>query len=213
MGRPVFYSTGVQDVKDVQTIAGLNVLGMVAKKVAEYDAPLLFPTVWPLVMATGREIVKEAYASAGRPESYNENNIYYTSSEQFAYVAAVNGVMVREKPATCIYMGAFFAESLVLAEVGNSIGAIQIAGTAMPSQLPFFVVACDYTLIGEELFAASAYLSDDPKEIGSLKGQDLTKLIAMVAIGAGSIFATLAILSDWNIFKVVTSFMMKLFTI
>ena len=55
-------------------------------------------------------------------------------------------------------MGAFYAESLILAETGNSVGAIQIAGTAMPTQLPFFVAACDFTLIGEEFFAASAYL-------------------------------------------------------
>ena len=46
-------------------------------------------------------------------------------------------------------------ESLILAETGNTIGAIQVAGTAMPAQLPFFVAACDYTLIGEEFFAAS----------------------------------------------------------
>jgi len=80
--------------------------------------------------------------------------------------------VIRKKPATIFYQGAFFAESLILAETGNSIGAIQIAGTAMPAQLPFFVAACDYTLIGEELFAASAYLSREPKLLGSLKGQD-----------------------------------------
>ena len=100
--------------------------------------------------------------------------------------------MVREKPAACFYMGAFFAESLILAETGNHIGAIQIAGTAMPTQLPFFVAACDYTLIGEELFAASAYLSGDPQQIASLRGQDVGKLLAMGAIILGSVFVTLA---------------------
>jgi hypothetical protein len=93
--------------------------------------------------------------------------------------------MVGEKPATCFYMGTFFAESLILAETGNSIGAIQIAGTAMPAQLPFFVAACDYTLIGEEFFAASAYLSGEPDQLGALKGQDVGKLIVagLVLIG------------------------------
>ena len=55
----------------------------------------------------------------------------------------------------------------------------------MPTQLPFFVAACDYTLIGEELFAASAYLSQDEKMLGSLKGQDFGKLVAMISILAG----------------------------
>ena len=78
-----------------------------------------------------------------------------------------------------------------MAETGNSIGAIQIGGTAMPAQLPFFVAACDYTLIGEELFAASAYLSHDPKQLGSLKGQDIGKALAMIVIVVGVALATL----------------------
>ena len=85
------------------------------------------------------------------------------------------GAMVREKPAACFYMGVFYAERLLLlAETGNSVGAIQVAGTAMPAQLPFFVAACDYTLIGEEFFAASAYLSGEPSQLGSLRGQDMS---------------------------------------
>lgn len=99
--------------------------------------------------------------------------VYYLTDDQFGYAAAIDGMVVRQKPATIFYQGAFYAESLILAETGNSIGAIQIAGTAMPAQLPFFVAACDYTLIGEELFAASAYLSREPKLLGSLKGQDI----------------------------------------
>jgi hypothetical protein len=98
--------------------------------------------------------------------------------------------MVRDKPAACFYMGAFYAESLLFAENGNSIGAIQIAGTAEPSQLPFFVAACDYTLIGEEFFAASAYLSGERDQLGSIKGQDFGKLLAVGAILIGCLLAT-----------------------
>ena len=76
----------------------------------------------------------------------------------------------------------------ILAETGNSIGAIQIAGTAESSQLPFFVAACDYTLIGEELFAASAYLSRQPDQLGSLKGQDAGKLLVAAGIVIGVIY-------------------------
>ena len=71
--------------------------------------------------------------------------------------------MLRDRPAAHIFMGSFYAESLLLAETGFSTGAIQVAGTANVHQLPFFVVACDYTLIGEELYAASAYLSGEPQ--------------------------------------------------
>ena len=105
-------------------------------------------------------------------------------------------MMVREKPAACFYMGTFFAESLILAETGNHIGAIQVAGTAMPAQLPFFVAACDYTLIGEEFFAASAYLSGEPDQLGSLKGQDVGKVLVAFGLLVGVIASTLAVLTD-----------------
>ncbi len=183
MGRKVFYIPGIQDMNNMQTIAGLTILGRVAKLTAEYDTKLDVPVSRSLVMVAAREIVKEAYLNAGRPDYYNDDMVYYLTDDQFGYAAGVDGLVIRQKPATIFYQGAFFAESLILAETGNSIGAIQIAGTAMPAQLPFFVAACDYTLIGEELFAASAYLSREPKLLGSLKGQD---------IGGKLVFLTMA---------------------
>jgi hypothetical protein len=196
MGQPVLYISGIQDMDDVQTVAGITILGSISKLIAEYEAGLIMPTSRSIVMSTARETVKESYLSAGRPDAYREDSIYYVTDEQFGFVAHVDGLMLRKKPAACFYLGAFFAESLILAETGNSIGAIQIAGTAMPTQLPFFVAACDYTLIGEELFAASAYLSQDEKMLGSLKGQDFGKLIAMISIVIGSVFSTLSVLTD-----------------
>ncbi len=190
MGRSVLFIPGSQDMNDIQTIAGLTVLSRVSKTAAEYDAKVEVPTCRSLVMTAARETVQAAYLSAGRPDAYNESLIYYVTDEQFGYVAYLTGMMVREKPAACFYMGCFFAEALILAETGNSIGAIQVAGTAMPAQLPFFVAACDYTLIGEELFAASAYLSGEPEQLGSLKGQDVGKVIAGGLIGLGCLLAT-----------------------
>jgi hypothetical protein len=140
--------------------------------------------------------MKEAYFKVGRPDNFQEAQVHYLTDDQFGYAAAIDGMVVREKPATIFYMGAFFAESLILAETGNAAGAIQIAGTAMPSQLPFFVAACDYTLIGEELFAASAYLSREPRQLGSLKGQDVGKALFLILIIVGVILATIQSLID-----------------
>ncbi len=194
MGRPILFVAGIQDMDNISTVAGITVLGHVAKTAAEYDATIQVPTSRSLVMEAAREAVQASYLSAGRSDSYNPDLIRYITDEQFGFVAYVSGLMVREKPATCFYMGCFFAESLILAETGNSIGAIQIAGTAESSQLPFFVAACDYTLIGEEFFAASAYLSKEPDQMGSLKGQDLAKLLAAVVIMVGVTLATVAAL-------------------
>jgi len=79
-------------------------------------------------------------------------------------------------------MGSFYAESLFLAEAGNLTGAIQIAGTDQVTQLPFFVCACDYTLLGEELYAASAYLGREPIQLATIAAQDWAKVTIAVAV-------------------------------
>jgi hypothetical protein len=192
MGRPILFVPGINDMNDVQTVSAIIILGRIARTIAEYDTRLMMPNTRSLVMVAARETVKEAYVAAGRPDSYTDEMITYLTDEQFGYAAGVAGQMLREKPATCFYLGSFFAESLIFSETGNMVRAIQIAGTANPDQLPFFVASCDYTLLGEELFAASAYLSHEPKQLGSLKGQDVGKAIAMVFILVGSVCATIA---------------------
>jgi len=180
MGKSVLFVPGISDMDQVETITGLNLLGHVAEHTAKYETSLNVPVSKSIVMEAGRDICKESYLKAGRPDLYSDDMVHYISDEQFAYAAGVNGIMEREKPAACFYLGKFYAESLMLAETGNSIGAIQIAGTGSPSQIPFFVTACDYTLIGEEFFTASAYLSKKPELVGSIKGQDIVKLLVMV---------------------------------
>jgi hypothetical protein len=198
MGRSCLYINGIQDLNEMQTIAGINVLSRVARIAAEYDAKIEIPTSRSLVMAAARETVRSAYLAAGRPDAYVEDNIYYVTDEQFGFASYATGKIAREKPAACFYMGVFYAESLLLAETANSIGAIQIAGTAEPAQLPFFVAACDYTLIGEEFFAASAYLSGDADQLGSLQGQDLGKIVAGALIIGGTLLATAVALAKWS---------------
>ena len=182
MGKSVLFVPGISDLDQVETITGLNILGHVAEHTAKYETSLNVPVSKSIVMEAGREVCKEAYLRAGRPDLYYDDMVHYVTEEQFAYTAGVTGIMERDKPAACFYLGKFYAESLILAEAGNSIGALQIAGTGSYSQIPFFVTACDYTLIGEEFFVASAYLSKKPELVGSIKGQDIVKLLVMIGI-------------------------------
>jgi hypothetical protein len=191
MGRPVLFVPGLDDIDEIQTLAAIGVLGHVAKITARYDTPLIVPTRRSIVLSVCEETVKESYTAAGRPDAYKADNLRYLSDEQFAYTAGVDGIMMREKPAANIYMGTFYAESLILAETGFSSGAIQVAGTASITQLPFFVAACDYTLLSEEFYAASAYLSKDPQMLSSVKASDYFKIISITVLIAGAILATL----------------------
>lgn len=190
MGRPILFVLGTGTAGDIATLAGYTILARVAERTAEYQTKLLVPVNDPVMMIMAQATVKEAYLKAGRPDVYNPDSIFYISAMQFPYVAAVNAMMLREKTATNFYMGVFHAESLLLAEAGSITGAIQISGTDRVPQIPFFVAATDYTLIGEELYAASAYLAQDPKLMGPLKAQDLLKAAILIIAILGVIEVT-----------------------
>jgi len=198
MGKPVLFIPGIADVEDIETIAGIAILGRVARVTAQYETPLRVPVRYPMVLAASQEVVEQAYIEMGKADSYDKDTVRYVAGEQFAFTATVNGMMMRERPAANIYMGGFFAESLLLAETGNAAGAIQIAGTARPEQLPFFIAACDFTLMGEELYAASSYLSHEPLLLGGLKGQDFVKILLVIAILIGTLLVTFDA-GDWYI--------------
>lgn len=146
-------------------------------------------------MSVCQEIVRDAYTNAGRPEEYDSTDVFFIAGEQFSYTAAVDGLMMREKPAANFFLGTFAAESLLLAEAGAMTGAIQIAGTDSTYQIPFFVVACDYCLIGEELYAASAYLSHEPRLMGTLRTADTVKIIIAILL---FLSVTMVTINQWT---------------
>ncbi|MCL5038870.1 MAG: hypothetical protein M1299_03430 [Firmicutes bacterium] len=191
MGRPVHFSPGMSGFTAV-TYAGLAVLSQVAKKAAQYDTRLLVTNRQPLVQPVAQEVVKQAYLEAGRPDAYNPDDVRYLSDAQFSYTVAVMGLYQREKPAANILYGYWMAEALILAEAGAQTGAIQIGANTNTFQIHFFIVTMDYVLIGEEMFAAAAYMSKEPVLTGTVVGQDMFKIGIGLLIVFGTIWATVA---------------------
>ena len=187
LGKPILYIPGTQNIENIQTIASLQLLTSVASKAATYDIPIIVPLNRAFMVTVAEESVKQGYLNAGRLDAYNRDNIRYLSDEQFAFTSGVTGIMMREKTAAHLYLGAFFGESLILSETGFSTGAIQIAGTANVHQLPFFVVACDYTLIGEEYFATSGLVTRNPELLGTLKATDWVKAVLITALSIAAV--------------------------
>jgi hypothetical protein len=194
MGRSVVCSHGIANLRDSttgpQTIAGLSVLSYVAKKCAEVSVRLIVPVRMPEVWPIAVDVVETAYKMVGKGDEFKESDIVYLSSEQFGYSSNYMGLLMREKPGANIMIGAYWAESMQLAETGSRVGAMQISGTAQTSQIPFFLVSTDYCLIGEEIFAAGAYLTNEAPLIASLAGQDFGRIIAVILGILGALLTT-----------------------
>jgi len=200
MGRPLLFSTGLIGV-DIDTLQALAIAQYVSRLAARYGNRLIVPAVDPVIFAIAEQLVREAYTAEGKPEAFRSDDIRFLSSEQFPYAAGVMGIINRERVASTFFFGYFYAEALLLSETGQEVGAIQIAGTPATTQIPFFLASCDYTIIGDEFYAASAYLTREPTLLGSLVGQDIGKTLLMLLVVIGTATAApylpLHAISQW----------------
>lgn len=192
MGRPMVFTTGLIRGVTPLLYACLGVLRYIARQAAVFRSALFVPCADPEGMVLLDMAVQNAYRTERAFSRYNPANVRFLSDQQFAYASGYMGLVHREQIGAAFLFGEFAAESLILAEAGQQVGALQVAATTSYSQIPFFITSCDYTVIGEELYAAGAYLSEDPVQTGSLLGQDIAKLAVMVLVIIGVAQATVS---------------------
>jgi len=186
MGRPVMFDPGSDGLSNAQTVASFSVLNYVARSCARYDTRLIATCRGGVnIFAVMEGVIREGYATAGRADAFDPTSVRFLASGWGAATSAAIGTIKREQMAACLWFGGFYAETMMLTEIAGLQGAIQVAATAQTAQLPFFIAACDYTLIGEELFAAGAYLSADPVVKANLVVMDYFKIAtaALLVIG------------------------------
>ena len=202
MGRPVLCNIGASVNAGGIEIIPLQALGIVSyilRSSAPFGTRAIVPIFDSQMLPVAQEAVQNAYAIEGRPDLYNSDDVRYLTNQQFAFAAAVSGIMFREKVAASFLFGYYYAEAMIFAETGQRVGAIQIAGTPTTTQIPFFIAACDYVIIGDEFYAASAYLSREPTLLGSIVGQDIVKGLILILCVIGTIAASFPL---WELGKV-----------
>ncbi len=187
-GRPMICTTGlgIDGGVEIVTLQALSIVSYIIRTSARFATRAIVPVFDPQMLAITEEAVRESYAQEGRPEQYNSDDVRFLTNRQFAYAASVAGIIAREKAAATFLFGYYYAEALIMAENGHQVGAIQIAGTPATTQIPFFIAACDYVIIGDEYYAASAYLSREPTQLGSIVGQDIVKGFILILALVGS---------------------------
>ncbi len=211
MGRPMVCSTGLGDNGGIEIVSlqALSIVSYVVKSSARFGTRSIVPVYDSQMLAITEEAIRDAYTQEGRPEQYNSDDIRFLSSNQFAYAASVAGIIWREKAAAVFMFGYYYAESLILAETGQQAGAIQVAGTPTTTQIPFFIAACDYVIIGDEFYAASAYLSREPTALGSLVGQDIVKGMVLGIAVIGMLLATYSVASGSHLVEHFATWLTK----
>jgi len=193
MGRPVHFCPGggtLTDYTAPQTIAAIALIGYVAGQCAQRGAKYIVTINVAHTLPAIEEIIRTNYVKHGKVEEYSSDIVRFLP-DQVSLFAYDMDMFEREQIASNILIGAYFWEAIVLAEYGGSVGALQIAGTARQSQLPAFVASCDYLIIGDEMYASAAKVSDNKGQIGSIAGQDICRAIVVAIMVIGFIAALL----------------------
>lgn len=194
MGRPVLSSTGIDALYSTcapAIIANLDIIGYIAQETAKLGTELILGIGPSDVLPLVTEIYREGCMAAGVPEAFKEDNVRFLTGQQWPYTAAMFGIMEREQPAANIFIGRYHAEALHFGVIGRRTGAMTIAGNTALGMASFFVVSCDYTLLGEEVYAAGAYLSREKARINAISSQDVIKWIGVALVVIGAIASTL----------------------
>lgn len=193
-GRPLHLSLGTQGVSDrnmAQTLAGLTTLEYFADQAAVYGAPPIVTSADATTMITAQDVLRNAMDDRGTAERFDPRQVRLIGPEPTAYAAGVMGILSREDVLANVMVGAFSDEYLLMGETAARKGIQQVAGSANPQALPFMTVSAEQVLVGEEIFAAGAYLSRIPSHIASLQVQDWMRVAIVAIIIIGVIWKTI----------------------
>lgn len=172
-------------------LAGLAVLRYIAERTSVSDEPAVASAGDPALGLLAQDTLQAGYQAAGVEELYVPTTGRVTGLTPFGYAAGAMNISQNENVSTNIMLGHFGPEAALLAEASDRENITVIgASDDLAGQAVLFANTQD-ALIGEELFAAGAYLGAGASHAASLTVQDILRWTIIVALLGGA-FAKLA---------------------
>ncbi|OQY21336.1 MAG: hypothetical protein B6I35_08575 [Anaerolineaceae bacterium 4572_32.2] len=182
---------GISGPDTAVSLAGLTALEYLADQAALSESRLVVTVANPTLLPAAQEVLRRAYAHQGKSEIFTPSQVRLLAPDKAAYAAGVMDILEGEDPLTNVTIGAFGDEYLLIGETGAKKGLEQVAGTDNPAALAFMYAIADETLIGEEIFAAGAYLHGDSESVAGIIVQDWWRYLVVLIIIAGVLWQTL----------------------
>lgn len=186
-GRPIHLSPGSGVIgtrfSTAETVAGLLAAERVAGEAALNGAPILASSGDAIAHLALRGTLRQAYQRAGLGQDYDPANVQLlTNQDPMAYASGVTTLYGRQRIEASQMIGSFGQEFMLMGEEGTQRGVPQLGGTTTTVALPLVYLTADGTLIGEEIYAAEAYLARSPAPMARLLTQDTLRTVVIVAI-------------------------------
>jgi len=181
LGRGNLFTT-----RGASALAGLAMLRKLTERTSLSDRPPIVTTGDASLAILSQDTLQSGYRAAGAEEQYRFSTGRLTGLTPFSYAAGTIPVTQDENVSTNVFMGDFGSESALLADAAERENSTVIAASdSLSGQSVFYAVSQD-PLIGEELFAAGAYVGAGAVHEASLTVQDILRWLIILAIVVGS---------------------------
>jgi hypothetical protein len=176
---------GLFNARGGSALAGLALLRHIAERTSVSDKPAVASSGDSTLGLLTQDTMQAGYQAAGVEELYVPTTGRVTGLSPFGYAAGAMNISQNEDVSANIMIGHFGAEAALLTEASDRENISLIgASDDLAGQAVLFANTQD-ALIGEELFAAGAYLGAGPSHLASLTVQDFLRWIIIIAILGG----------------------------
>jgi hypothetical protein len=173
------------------SLAGLAVLNYVTEQAATTGVSPTISMADPVVMLLAQNMLRAAHAGNTERAEEAYRRIQWMAPQPAAYAAGVMGLLGTDKMEANVMVGSFGDEYLLIGEMAARQGIALVGGASNPDTLPFVYVSTQDALLGEEIYAAGAYLQNRPAYLASLVAQDTMRWLIGLLILGGIVVATL----------------------
>lgn len=175
------------DARGGSALAGLATLRIIAERTSVSDMPAVASSGDPVLGLLTQDTLQAGYQAAGVDELYVPTAGRITGLTPFGFAAGAMNISQNENVSANIMLGHFGPEAALLADASDR-GSVTMIGASdnLSGQAVLFANTQD-ALIGEELFAAGAYLGAGATHVASLTVQDVLRwLVILVLLGGAA---------------------------
>ena len=186
-GRSLHFALGrasLAETNGATSIAALTALDYLAQDGCPSGVPPLVTVGEATLLPAAQDQLRGGYEQANRGGEFSPRMAQFLApaSSPFTYAAGASEMIQHAHVGSSLLMGHFGPEIAIMTEAAARQKMDQVIGSDDPVAISIATAMTDHVLIGEEMFAAAAYLEGEPEQIASLQLQDLLRLIIAVSI-------------------------------
>jgi hypothetical protein len=174
-------------------LAALAMLRRLAERTSVSDHPPIATSGDASLALLSQETLRSGYRAAGAEEQYRFTTGRLTGLTPFSYAAGAITAIHDENVSANIILGDLGTEAALLAEASDREDTSLIAASDNLSAQSIFFASAQEPLIGEELFAAGAYVGAGAAHEASLNVQDILRWLIILILVLGSILKILGV--------------------